>query len=68
MAALFLISFAFGAVLAIPVWIVRQHGAGRGLRLGRQFEPRDVVPCMLEPVALNGRLLAQDASAAEAPR
>jgi hypothetical protein len=54
-----LICFAAGVVLAIPVWIVRQHaGSRRGLRLVRGFDPRDAVPCNIEPVALNARLLS----------
>jgi hypothetical protein len=58
MAAFFLISFAAGAVLAIPVWIVRQHVGARGaLRVARDFDPRNATPCDLEPVALHGRLL-----------
>jgi hypothetical protein len=58
MAAFLLISFAAGAILAIPVWIVRQHvGARGGLRLARDFDPRDAMPCDLDPVALHGRLL-----------
>jgi hypothetical protein len=58
MAAWLLISFAAGVVLAIPVWIVRQHTrAAPGLHLTRGFNPRDAVPCEIEPVALSGRLL-----------
>lgn len=60
MAALLLISFVAGIVLAIPVWIVRQHtGLRRGLRVGRDFDPHEAVPCEIEPVALDGRLLPQ---------
>jgi hypothetical protein len=59
MAAFLLICFAAGVVLAIPVWIVRQHtGSRRGLRLARGFDPRDAVSCNIEPVALNARLLS----------
>jgi hypothetical protein len=54
-----LICFAAGVVLAIPVWIVRRHaGSHRGLRLARGFDPSDAVPCNIEPVALNARLLS----------
>jgi hypothetical protein len=54
-----LICFAAGVVLAIPVWIVRQHsGSRRGLRLARGFDRRDAIPCTMAPVALNARLLA----------
>ncbi|GLU33881.1 hypothetical protein WKR88_16995 [Trinickia caryophylli] len=60
MAALLLISFIAGIVLAIPVWIVRQHtGSRRGLRVSREFDPREAVPCEIEPVVLEGRLLPQ---------
>lgn len=69
MAALFLISFALGVVLAIPLWIVRQRSASRrGLRLARQFDRREAVPCALEPVALNACLLPQDEFAGEVSR
>lgn len=55
-----LIWFAVGIVLAIPVWIALQHaGTRRGLQAARHFDPRDAVPCLIEPVALNGRLLPQ---------
>jgi hypothetical protein len=61
-----LICFVAGIVLAIPVWIVRQHaGSRRGLRLARGLDPRDAVPCHIEPVALNARLLSPSKNDAE---
>ncbi|MFM0205410.1 hypothetical protein PQR53_36940 [Paraburkholderia fungorum] len=53
-----LICFAAGLILAIPVWIVWQRaGSRRGLAAIRHFDPRDAVPCDIEPVALRARLL-----------
>ncbi|WP_206956398.1 hypothetical protein [Trinickia acidisoli] len=50
--------FAVGIVLAIPVWIVSQRfGARRGMQAARRFNPDDAVPCVIEPVALKGRLM-----------
>ncbi|RDU98658.1 hypothetical protein [Trinickia dinghuensis] len=47
-----------GIVFAIPVWIVSQRfGARRGLQAARRFNPDDAVPCVIEPVALRGRLM-----------
>lgn len=52
------ICFAAGLILAIPVWIVWQRaGSRRGLAAIRHFDPRDAVPCDIEPVALRARLL-----------
>jgi hypothetical protein len=46
-------------VLAIPVWIVWQHARARqGFDVALRFDPRDAVPCTIEPVALRARLLA----------
>lgn len=53
-----LICFVTGLILAIPVWIVWQRaGSRRGLAAMRRFDPRDAVPCDIEPVALRARLL-----------
>ncbi|SIT43140.1 conserved hypothetical protein [Paraburkholderia ribeironis] len=50
--------FAAGLILAVPVWIVWQRAdARRGLAAMRGFDPRDAVPCGIEPVALRARLL-----------
>ena len=50
--------FAAGIVIAIPVWIVSQRcSARRGLQAVRRFNPDDAVPCLIEPVALKGRLM-----------
>jgi hypothetical protein len=55
-----LICFVAGLVLAIPVWIVWQRGGSRrGLAAIRHFDPRDAVPCDIEPVALRARLLPE---------
>ncbi|MFL9907290.1 hypothetical protein [Paraburkholderia sp. RL17-337-BIB-A] len=55
-----LICFAAGLLLAIPVWIVWQRaGSRRGLAAIRHFDPRDAVPCDIEPVALRARLLPE---------
>lgn len=54
-----LVCFAAGLVLAIPVWIVWQHARARqGFDVALRFDPRDAVPCTIEPVALRARLLA----------
>lgn len=51
--------FAVGILVAIPVWIVWQRlGSRRALAAMRGFDPRDAVPCDIEPVALGARLLA----------
>jgi hypothetical protein len=53
-----LLCFVAGIVIAIPVWIISQRlGARRGLHAARHFNPDDAVPCMIEPVALKGRLM-----------
>lgn len=53
-----ILCFAGGIVIAIPLWIVSQRfGASRGLQAARRFDPDDAVPCMIEPVALKGRLM-----------
>ncbi|MGN6233186.1 MAG: hypothetical protein ACTHNZ_18740 [Trinickia sp.] len=53
-----ILCFAAGIVIAIPVWIVSQRfGASRGLQAARRFNPDDAVPCVIEPVALKGRLM-----------
>lgn len=58
MIAFILLCFVAGIVLAIPVWIISQRfGARRGLHLARHFNPDDAVPCVIEPVALKGRLM-----------
>jgi hypothetical protein len=50
--------FAAGLILAVPVWIVWQRASTRrGLAGMRGFDPRDAVPCAIEPVALRARLL-----------
>lgn len=64
MIALLLVSFAAGVMLAIPVWIVSQRSRP-GVRLARRFDPRDVVPCELDPVVLDGRLLPRAGPAAK---
>lgn len=51
--------FVAGIVIAIPIWIVSQrYGARRGLEAARRFDPEAAVPCVIEPVALKGRLMA----------
>ncbi|MEA3083086.1 MAG: hypothetical protein QOC89_783 [Paraburkholderia sp.] len=63
-----LICFAAGLILAIPVWIVWQRaGSRRGLAAIRHFDPRDAVPCDIEPVALRARLLPDAARAPGGP-
>jgi hypothetical protein len=53
-----LLCFAAGIVIAVPVWIVFQRfGSRRGLLAARGFDPDDAVPCVIEPVALKGRLM-----------
>jgi hypothetical protein len=52
-----LMYFAAGLVLAIPVWIVWQRSGSRRALAMRGFDPRDAVPCDIEPVALRARLL-----------
>jgi hypothetical protein len=59
-----LMCFVAGVLIAVPVWIVWQRaGARRGLAGLRGFDPRDAVPCEIEPVALHARLVpvARDA-------
>ncbi|HEY2021177.1 hypothetical protein [Paraburkholderia sp.] len=66
-----LICFVAGLVMAVPVWIVWQRaGARRGLAGLRGFDPRDAVPCQMEPVALHARLLpvARDARESVDPK
>lgn len=54
-----LLCFVAGIVIAVPVWIVSQRfGARRGLHAARRFNPDDAVPYVIEPVALNGRLMS----------
>ncbi|MEZ2353099.1 hypothetical protein [Caballeronia sp. RCC_10] len=61
-----LIFAVMGALAGVPVWIVWQRRSARsGLIAARRFDPRDAVPCRIEAVALNGRLLP-DADAARA--
>ncbi|MBB5399158.1 hypothetical protein AB3X96_17375 [Paraburkholderia sp. BR13439] len=58
MIELVLMCFVAGMVVALPVWIVWQRvGARRALAAMRGFDPRDAVPCEIEPVALRARLL-----------
>ncbi|APA85224.1 hypothetical protein BJG93_07365 [Paraburkholderia sprentiae WSM5005] len=58
MIELVLMCFVAGMVVGLPVWIVWQRvGARRGLAAMRGFNPRDAVPCGIEPVALRARLL-----------
>ena len=53
-----ILCLAIGIVIAIPVWIVSQRfGARRGLQAARGFNPDDAVTCLIEPVALKGRLM-----------
>lgn len=50
--------FMAGIIIAIPVWIISQRfGSRRGVAAARRFDPRDAVPCVIEPVALKGRLM-----------
>lgn len=61
-----ILCFAAGIVIAIPVWIVSQRfGASRGLQAARRFNPDDAVPCVIEPVALKGRLMPDLEGAAD---
>ncbi|MGG1948694.1 hypothetical protein AB1286_28460 [Trinickia sp. NRRL B-1857] len=63
-----LFCFAAGIVIAVPVWIVSQRfGARRGLQAARRFNPDDAVPCVIEPVALKGRLMPDLVGVDEAP-
>lgn len=49
-----------GVIIAIPVWILWQRlSTRRGLHAARGFNPDDAVPCVMEPVALNGRLMPE---------
>ncbi|MDH6148344.1 MULTISPECIES: hypothetical protein [Paraburkholderia] len=58
MIELVLICFVAGMLVALPVWVVWQRvGVRRGLADMRGFDPRDAVPCGIEPVALRARLL-----------
>ncbi|HEV3104374.1 MAG TPA: hypothetical protein VGZ01_01615 [Trinickia sp.] len=60
MTELLLVCFGAGVVLAIPVWIALHRAGARGRLDGaRRFDPRNAVPCLIEPVALNGRLLPE---------
>lgn len=53
-----LISVLLGALAGVPAWIVWQRGgARRGMAAARSFDPRDAVPCRIEAVALDARLL-----------
>lgn len=53
-----LLCFIVGVVIAIPVWIISQRlGTRRGLHAARHFNPDDAVPCVIEAVALKGRLM-----------
>jgi hypothetical protein len=61
--------FAAGLLLAIPVWIVWQRvGSRRAHAALRGFDPRDAVPCDIEPVALRARLLPDPPHTGEASR
>ena len=70
MIELVLLCFLAGIVLAVPLWIVAQRvGARHGLAAMRGVDPRDVVPCAIEPVARRARLLpALDAAPQERAR
>jgi hypothetical protein len=63
-----LISILLGALAGVPAWIVWQRrGARRGMLAARRFDARDAVPCRIEAVALNARLLPEpDAPPADA--
>ncbi len=53
-----LICVLTGMAIAIPVWVLWQHFGTRHVLDGaRRFDPRDAVPCTLEPVALSARLV-----------
>lgn len=59
MIAFLILCFVAGIVMAIPVWILSQrYGARRGLQVARRVDLDAVVPCVVEPVALKGRLMA----------
>ena len=63
-----LLCFAAGIVMAVPLWVVSQRfGARRGLRDARGFDPADAVPCVIEPVALKGRLMPDLESVEDGP-
>lgn len=58
--------FAAGLIFSVPVWVVWQRGGSRrGLAAMRRFDPRDAVPCEMEPVALRARLLPDAGRAGE---
>ncbi|MCG7403335.1 MULTISPECIES: hypothetical protein [Caballeronia] len=65
-----LISMLIGVLAGVPAWIVWQRaGARRGLVAARGFDPRDAVPCRIEPVVLNARLVPDvDAAPKDASR
>ena len=68
MTVFLLLCFAAGIVIAVPVWIVSQRfGARRGLQAARRFNPDDAIPCVIEPVALKGRLMPDLERAADEP-
>jgi hypothetical protein len=53
-----LISVLLGALAGVPAWIVWQRGSVRhGMAAARRFDPRDAVPCRIEAVALDARLV-----------
>ncbi|MDR5784811.1 hypothetical protein QCE63_36070 [Caballeronia sp. LZ065] len=55
-----LFSVMIGALAGVPAWMIWQRAsARRGLADLRGFDPRDAVSCMIEPVALNARLLPE---------
>jgi hypothetical protein len=58
MIELVLVCFVAGVLVALPLWIVWQRvGGRRALAAMRGFDPRDAVPCGIEPVALRTRLV-----------
>jgi hypothetical protein len=64
-----LICLVTGMVVAIPVWMLWQRfGTRRGLDGVKRFDPREAVPCTLEPVALSAQLVREVARREEARR
>lgn len=63
-----LISVVLGALAGVPAWIVWQRGgARRGMAAARDFDVRDAVPCRIEAVALNTRLVPEADAPPTAP-